>query len=325
VKSKKIIISRTDSIGDVLLTLPLTGVIKENLSDSIIVFLASKYTQPVLRNSKYIDEFCVWEEVHDKREEFQKINADVIIHVFPRKEIASLARAIGIKKRIGTSHRVYHWWTCNSLVNIGRKNSNLHEAQLNLKLLESLKITREYSLNDLSKFCGWKHVTHIPKHFSPFIVSEKFNLIFHMMSKGNAKHWPLLSYFELATQLAKEKYNILVTGTKEEGKIIANEVPEIFSLSHVQDVTGKFSLDEFITFIQCSDGLLSGSTGPLHIAAISGKYALGLYPSRRPMHALRWAPIGVKADYISEEDNTESHLKISITSVKDKIIGWLDY
>ena len=83
-------------------------------------------------------------------------------------------------------------------------------------------------------------------------------------------------------------------------------------------------MDEFISFIQCSDGLLSCSTGPLHIAAISGKYALGLYPAQRPMHAKRWAPIGVKADYISEEDDTQSHLNISVSSVKDKIIDWLN-
>jgi ADP-heptose:LPS heptosyltransferase len=195
---------------------------------------------------------------------------------------------------------------------------------LNLQLLKSLNIKWDYALQGLAAYCGWKHVSHLPKHTDPFIVPEKFNLIFHMMSRGNAKHWPFSSYFELATQLPEEYYNILVTGSKEEGQTIGNQVPEIFTLSHVQNVTGKFSLDEFITFIQCSDGLLSGSTGPLHIAAISGKYALGLYPAQRPMHAMRWAPIGIKADYISEEDDSQSYLNISISSVKDRIIGWLN-
>jgi ADP-heptose:LPS heptosyltransferase len=122
-----------------------------------------------------------------------------------------------------------------------------------------------------------------------------------------------------------DRFNILITGNSEEGTIIQSQLPDIFSMAHVTNVTGKFSLEEFIIFVQCCDGLLAGSTGPLHIAALSGKHALGLYPSRRPMHAMRWAPIGDKAEYISEPDDQGDFLNIPISVVHKRILAWLDH
>lgn len=319
----KIIISRTDNIGDVLLTLPITGVIRENLSNAQIVFLASKYTIPVIRRCKNIDEHYAWEDLRGNIEQFHNINANTIIHVYPKKEIAELAKSSGIKDRIGTSHRLYHWWTCNKLVHLGRKRSNLHEAQLNLKLLAPLGLQIEYALEELPRHSGWERVNEIPHQHYSYLATDKFNLIIHIMSRGNAKQWLFSNYYQLIKLLSRERFNILITGNSEESKILLAKLPEIFSLQHVTNVMGKFSLDEFITFIQCCDGLLAGSTGPLHIAALSGKHALGLYPSRRPMHALRWAPLGDKAEYISETEDRGEFLNIPISLVHERILKWL--
>lgn len=323
-KITKIIISRIDSIGDVLLTLPVTGVIKENLADVKIVFLASKYTMPVIKRSKNIDEHYAWEDLRGNKERLYDIKANTIIHVFPNKEIARLAKSSGIINRIGTSHRIYHWWTCNKLVPLGRKTSNLHEAQLNLKLLAPLGIDKEYPIDILAKYCGWQQLTSIPDHLNSFLETDKFNLVIHMMSRGNAKQWAFSRYYQLINLLPSERFNILISGNTDEKEIIKSELPDIFSLAHVTDVMGKFSLEDFITFIQCCDGLLAGSTGPLHIAAVSGRYALGLYPSRKPMDAMRWAPMGEKAEYISEREDRGDYLDIPISMVHKRILKWLE-
>ena len=51
----KILISRTDSIGDVILTLPMAGLIKKNYPDSVIFFLGRTYTKETIALSKHID------------------------------------------------------------------------------------------------------------------------------------------------------------------------------------------------------------------------------------------------------------------------------
>ncbi|MEM8966575.1 MAG: glycosyl transferase, partial [Bacteroidota bacterium] len=65
-------------------------------------------------------------------------------------------------------------------------------------------------------------------------------------------------------------------------------------------------------------------TGPLHIAAASGIYTLGLYPDKRPMHAGRWGPIGIKANYIesSSAKNAADLTDISVEHVYQRISRW---
>ena len=73
---------------------------------------------------------------------------------------------------------------------------------------------------------------------------------------------------------------------------------------NIADLTGKLSLDELIAFIQSADGLIAGSTGPLHIAAAMGINALGLFTPLIGHNPARWKPLGMKAEYlVSEKKN----------------------
>ena len=115
---RKIIVSRTDSIGDVLLTVHCVNGLKKNFLKTKLIFLCKNYTLPVLEQFSVIDEVLSVSELLEMPFEkqvrlFKKINADWILHVFPNKEIAQLAKKAKIKNRVGTSHRFFHYFTCN--------------------------------------------------------------------------------------------------------------------------------------------------------------------------------------------------------------------
>jgi heptosyltransferase III len=308
----KILISRTDSIGDVILTLPLCGWIKKNIPDAEVHFLCQKLTVDIIKQSTNVDHIHVWDGVLP--------DVDAIIHVFPNKEIAKRAKAQKIKIRIGTSHRLVHIFKCNRLVNFTRVKSELHESQLNFKLLKGLKIETIPSVSEISGLIGWKTSTFE----TPILSKEKFNLIFHIKSRGSAKEWKASNYLELAKQLPKEKFNIILTGTEAEGELIRKEIPEIFSIEGITDTTGQLSLLELINLIGVANGLLACSTGPLHIAGVSEIKALGLYPQQKPMHIGRWGPLGKNSFAIEEmEESSDKYLKIDVGDVKDRIKSWL--
>jgi ADP-heptose:LPS heptosyltransferase len=188
---------------------------------------------------------------------------------------------------------------CNKLVNLSRKNSHLHEAQLNFKLLYPLGIEYSPELADIPPLYGMQaKVLPLPGELATKLDMGKFALILHPKSKGSAREWPMENYLTLARQLSPDHYQIFVTGTEAEGELIREQQPEIFSLPHVYDATGKLTLIQLIALISRADGLLACSTGPLHIAAALGKHALGIYPPIRPMHPGRWAPLGAKADVL---------------------------
>jgi ADP-heptose:LPS heptosyltransferase len=117
---QKILISRTDSIGDVMLTLPLATILKKRLPECYIGFLGKNYTRPVIDCCSAVNEFIELNEFLAHSEIRDKW--DAIIHVFPKKEIALKALQMRIPWRIGTISRPYHWLTCNRLIKLKRKN-----------------------------------------------------------------------------------------------------------------------------------------------------------------------------------------------------------
>lgn len=317
-----ILISRTDSIGDVILTLPLAGLLRKRFPDARISFLGMSYTREIIESCRYIDSFVDWQIIKEKSEEdslrqFKELKADIILHVFPRKEIARLAKKAGIPKRLGTTGRLYNWLYCNMLVPISRRNSDQHEAVLNLKLTEKI---HGYSITektvDFKNNTSLVNIDIIPSlygfsakpvsdiTFGGLLNPDDLNIILHPRSKGSAREWGLNNYARLARQLLldnnnskDQKIRVFITGTRTEGDMLREE-GFFDKAGEVTDVTGKFSLEEFIQFIHCTDALIAGSTGPLHIASALGKIALGLYPPIKPMHPGRWAPLGERAGFI---------------------------
>src|SRR5205085_4214283 len=130
-------------------------------------------TQPVIDLSDHIDSFLNYDEFEklndvDRAEFLFAQKADAIIHVYPRRTIAQAARRARIPLRIGTSHRFYHLFSCNKLIHFSRRKAELHEAQLNVKLLEGMGIKIQPSLMELVSYYGLKQ---------PSTPSTKFDSI----------------------------------------------------------------------------------------------------------------------------------------------------
>jgi ADP-heptose:LPS heptosyltransferase len=282
-----------------VLTLPMAGFIKKHFPKCKVVFLGRNYTKVVIALSEHVDEFINYDELEklsqqERIEALKKIKADVFVHVFPKKEIAQLAKSASIPLRVGTTNRIYHWLTCNKLISLSRKNSDLHESQLNFKLLSFLNIDTSVSLSSISNYYGFTRLPKLNEEYTLLIDQNKFNVILHPKSKGSAREWGVTNFEKLIDFLPKEKFKIFISGTEQEGKLM----PELLKNANITDLTGKLSLQQYIAFINATDGLVAASTGPLHIAAALNKRAIGLFVPKRPMHPGRWMPIGKDAHYV---------------------------
>lgn len=296
----KIIISRTDSIGDVVLTLPMAGILKKKLPNCEIIFLGRNYTRDVVALSEYVDKFVSYDDMLKLKQEEQikilkDLNASHIIHVFPVKEIAYLAKKADITFRIGTTNRLWHWFTCNVKLAFSRKKSKLHEAQLNCKLLKPFEINDNISLADLINAYGFTKIPALSNQYKSLIDQSKIKVILHPKSKGSAREWGLENFSKLISQLDNNQYQVFISGTQQEGEMVK---PLLQKHPKVIDLTGKMSLSQFIAFINECDMLIAASTGPLHIASAIGKKAIGLFAPMIPIHPGRWKPIGKNASYL---------------------------
>ena len=293
---RHIIISRTDSIGDVVLTLPMAGILKERFPHCKISFLGKTYTKSIIERSPYVDSFINYDEY--KKEPnlllsyIRDNEVDVFLHVFPDKQIAKLAKSARVKYRVGTSHRYFHWLNCNYRVDLSRKNSDKHESQLNIELLSVFGINQTYDLLNLARYV-YPQELKTAKVLFDLIDKDRFNLIIHPLSQGSAREWGLDNYLSLAESLNEKEFKVFVSGTKTDGDLIRKN-SLLLESKKIVDITGLFTLEEFINFIDSSDGLLACSTGPLHLSGVLNKHSMGFFAPMRPIHSGRWMPLGEK-------------------------------
>jgi len=304
------LISRTDAIGDVVLTLPVAGWLKQQYPGCRVVLIGRAYTAAVAAACPWVDEFLEFDALIAAGKlspatllaELRAYAATAIIHVFPNKLLAKLARQAGIPVRIGTRNRLFHWLTCNQLVVLSRRHSPLHEAQLNLQLLAPLGHTEPLALPAVAPLVRLQATGPLRPEWQQLLAARppgQLNVILHPRSRGSAREWGLVHFGQLAQQLHAAGHRVFISGTLDEGAELATtnwfrEYKEYITA----DLTGQLTLPEFIAFIAAADGLVAGSTGPLHLAAALGRHALGLYPPIRPMHPGRWGPLGPLAEYL---------------------------
>lgn len=301
------IISRTDAIGDVVLTLPMAGLLKELYPGSRVLFLGRAYTAEVVKASEHIDEFLDWDKWKElppaeAAAAMAATGADTIVHVFPDKRIARVAKRARIKERIGTTNRIYHWLTCNRLVKLSRRHSPYHEAQLNLQLLKPLGARELYTLSEIERYYGLTRLQPLSTGLAGLLSPRQFNLVLHPKSRGSAREWGLDNFRELIRLLPQHEFRIFITGTAAEGELVRSLFQEF---PFVTDLTGRLTLGELMSFLSHADAIVAASTGPLHLAAAVGTYALGIYPPIRPMHPGRWAPVGRRVKILVKEGECE--------------------
>ncbi len=305
--NQTIAISRTDSIGDVVLTLPVCVWLKKKFPSIKIIFFGSTYTKSVISCLPEIDKVIDWKQIESlpvqERVSFLKsLEIDVFIHIFPKKEIASLVKKAKIPFRIGTSHRPFHFLTCNIRPNFTRKKSDLHEAQLNFELLRPLGIEIIPTLTEISTWMTSFKAPQIklPEEINTFLSLNKKTILLHPKSQGSALEWGIQNYILLANLLLEKGYGVIFTGTEKEGEQFRNEIPVH---QNCYDSTGKLSLEELIVLIDKSNGLVACSTGPLHISGILGKTTCGLFSPRKPIHPGRWRALGNDVHIFTYDNN----------------------
>jgi heptosyltransferase III len=317
-KIKKIIVSRTDNLGDTILTLPLISKLKEIFPDSKIDFLIKEANSELFKGYPGIDSLVLFDEFKSFSEKLsflKKEKYDLAITVFPRFEIALLFYLAGIKLRIGTGYRGYSF-LFNKRVYEHRKSADKHESDYNLNLLKP--ITDDFSYEKRFYF---SYNDAELKLLSNKLSAYKLNLsskyiIIHPGSKRSAKDWSAGNFTELLKNLISNfpDFKFVLTGTKEESLITTKLKMDAENSYKVVDLAGKLSLKELMILIDNSSLFISNSTGPIHIAGALNKNILGFYPNEVPMNDIRWRPLSENA-VILKPDSTGGKMD-SISPVK---------
>lgn len=285
---KRLLLIRTDRIGDVVLSLPMLPLLKKKFPNAVISIMVQPYTKELVEHHSCVDEVILWEEtkgIHHYVSILKKRQFDLAIIPYPRFNLALIIFLAGIAVRVGTGYR---WYSLlfNRRIYEHRKDARRHEVDYNLNLLSTIGITSnekpqfEFTISD-----------DVRKRVESVLRTDGIDrfAVLHAGSGGSARDWSIQRFAQLGDELQRNHHlRVVLTGSSNETKFVRSL--ELQMTTSPVNYTGKFSLQELGALFQKASVFVSNSTGPLHIASIVGTPVVAMYPPILQCSAKRWGP-----------------------------------
>ena len=304
---KRILIVRTDRIGDVLLSTPVIRALREQYSNAYIAMMISPYTKDIIEGNPYLDEAIIYDK--DNRHKswmssvkfslaLRKKKFDLAIILHPTNRAHLMTFLAGIRTRAGYDRKLGFLLTdrIKHIKQFGEK----HELEYNFDLLKYFGI----STQDKELFMPIRQESELwaEELFNQLGINEKDALLaIHPGASCPSKIWPGERFAEAADRLV-EKYGfrvVLVSGPKD--MALAERV--IRRMRHPAiNLAGKTSVSQLASVLKRCKLFISCDSGPVHIASAVGTPVISIFGrNQKGLSPKRWGPVGKKDCVIHKE------------------------
>lgn len=313
-KQKRVLISRPDRIGDVVLSTPIPREIKKTFPGSYVAVLLRSYTKDIYLHNPYVDEIIVADEIiygdlkifFKKVKEIRKYKFTHALMLLPNERINYLLFLAGIRKRIGTGHKFYQFITGVKGVSRKKYIPLRHEADYCMDLTRAIGVESDNLKTEIFLSQEERKQVESEKEKWRRGESEKGRngegengrklIGIHSTSGNSSPNWTPSKYKELVLQLSRNKdYKIFVTD---------NSIPnELQNIRGIEYPNVGCSLRESILNFAALDLLVSASTGPMHICAALEVKTLSLFCPLTACSPELWGPQGNEHKIILPGEN----------------------
>jgi heptosyltransferase-2 len=292
---KKILVTRTDRIGDVVLSTPVFKSLKGSFPSMSVSVLVRGYTQDIVTDNPCVDEIILFDPEGKHRtingilrlaEEIKGKKFDTALLLFLDFKIGLLSFLSRIPQRIGPATKLAQIFLTNTLLQ-HRSKVDRHEVDYNL---------------DLAEVLGAKPIRQ-SEIYIPDEIIKRVNDIFSELrtpivgiqpgSGGSARNWRPERYGELANKIIYETgaTTFIIGGPGEEG-LVDRVADKGDYKGRVLKYIGYHGLKELAGVISKFSVMVGPSTGPVHIASAVGTPVVSLYCPIFVCQPKRWGPIG---------------------------------
>ncbi len=305
----RILVVRTDRLGDVILTLPVCAELHRSHPGISVAMMVRRYVGPIVTGNRLVDEVLWYDDASGNPRPLDEIVSDLrarrfdaAVAVHPTPRIAWMLARAGVPVRVGTGYRLYSPLFTHRVYD-HRRSGERHELEYNLRLLTALGIPSgmvETPL-DFGISPSAASRTAISRILQSLGVSPGADLVvLHPGSGGSSREWLPERFRELGLNLSRMRnVRVVVTGTPAEERVLLRVVsdarPEIVSLA------GMLRMDQLSALLERASLVVANSTGPLHLAVALGTPVIGLYPPIAAMSPRRWGPYGDRTLVIAGE------------------------
>ncbi|MGJ8516182.1 glycosyltransferase family 9 protein [Carnimonas bestiolae] len=297
--SHRILVVRNDKLGDFMLAWPALKALRHASPDNHIAVLVPDYTAPMARLCPWIDEVLIDPGAGSGSQLTTLMrdgHFDALLTLFstPRVGWAGMRAHIPLRMAPATKWAQFFYGT---RITQRRSRSLKPEYIYNLELAEALaKRLNQYPrrvappywpLESEQRASQRQQLAH-----ELALDSERQWWVLHPGSGGSAVNLSPQRYIELAekvTRHASSAISFIVSwgpGEKERASAVTQALAERQIDAHL--MPARAGLAEFALTLAAADGMIAGSTGPLHIAGCLDIATLGFFPAKRSATSLRW-------------------------------------
>lgn len=317
---KRILIVRTDRVGDVVMITPVIRELRKTFPNSFIAVLTSENTKDILLNNPYLDLNITDDK---KKGSFLTVVKELRKHKFtdgllmmPTERAAYQMFLGGVKNRIGVGKKLYEVITFMKSVSRNKYIPLRHEADYCMDLarkigVKSDDLSPEIFLTEEEKSGGEEFFL---KHG---LMKDDFKIIIHTGSGNSSPNWSENKYLDLIKKILlkydSSKLKIILTAVEMSDKFL-NDINELKD-TRITDLSREIdSLRKLILIINMSDLIVSSSTGPKNLADALGRNGVVLY-CRRSMSCVRhWGSLN---NHLTDIEVSEEHCSKLCSSDKE--------
>lgn len=286
----KILILRTDRIGDVILSEPVIEVIASKFNNPKIDVALSEYSAPVLYGNPHISNIYKLssrgiKDAFNLANILKRNNYDLSITIDTHPISYLIPYLSKVKVRIGQGRRLWGVFL-NYPVSFSRRHSNLHEVVLNQMLLKQFGHKPELKRPEL--YISQDEVVMVIDSIKKLGYEEgRPIIIIHPGSLGSSAHPPLKIYKKLSETVSRYG-QVVIVGRREFDNL--DGFRDIENILVIDDI----DIREYMALISQAVLFIGGDTGPMHIASAFNIPVIALFSPIRGCGPERWGPLSDK-------------------------------
>lgn len=295
-RSHRILVVRTDRMGDVMMALPVLHYLRKSLPQAQIEFLVQDLYLDVV--GPYLDSLAVkvlGVQRDGKNLFFQ--NYTSVLTLFGDASLALRAWKAQIPVRVGLFSKPWSFVLYSNGLRQKRSLAQKNEAVYNLELAQ-------FFLNQVVGVAAkWEepHIQLMGDAQSAVEAKERLEdigmdpaepfILFHPGMGGSAVNPSAAKYLEMMDAVEKQSGIPVVLSIgplkrdQDLAAMILKAKPYLKTIRHLE-------LSVLREVFRLARAVIAPSTGPLHLAHYVGTKTVGIYPPVRAQDKLRWAPWG---------------------------------
>ena len=294
--ARRILILRTDRLGETVLTLPVIATLKRAHPQAAITLLVSEPLAALVREGPGVDEVLTLPARQPRgwirramrlAHLLRPYQFDCAIVSNPKKELHLAVWLAGIRWRVGYDRK---WrWLLTHRIPDDKTQGDRHEVEYTMDLIRCFGAT--------SPTPSWALPTIHPEADSVRAMLQDQGVpparlvVVHPWTSHPQKQWPVASFQQLLQRLVDQpSLRVALIGGREEAPMA---IPLVAAVPKVINWVGQLSLRHVAEVLRQATVLISNDSGPVHLAAAVGCHVIALFGTTVSAQGpRRWGPWG---------------------------------